>query len=96
MNITHETFRGRTPAATGDSGCVDEPAEVAATSAAGLCFSADTDCRPQPAGTRPPSAVLAQPPQPAIHGRQPAQLPATWSVHNYCCSPVGVLRKAVL
>lgn len=96
MNITPETFRGRTAAATGDSGRVDEPAEVAAASAARLCFSADPDCRPQPAGTRPPAAVLAPPPQPDIHGCQPAQLPATWSVHNYCSSPEGLLRKAVL
>lgn len=83
MNITSETYRDRTPAGTGGSGCVDEPAEVASTSAAQLCFSADPDCRPQPAETNPPSAVLAQPPQPAVRGCKPAHLPAAWSVHNF-------------
>lgn len=83
MTITSETFRDWTPAGTGNSRCVDEPAQVASTSAVQLCFSADPDCRPQPAETHPPSAVLAQAPQPAIHGCQPALFPATWSVHHF-------------
>lgn len=91
LTVTPETFRGGAPAAAGDSGCVHEPVEVAAASAARLCLPADADRRPQPAGTRPPSAVLARPPQPAVHGRQPAPLPATRSVQN---PPEVVLREA--
>ena len=74
------TLRDRWSAGIGDSGCFDEPADISTTSAAPLCVSAESNSRPQPAEPRSPAALLAPPPQPALHGCQPADLPTARSV----------------
>lgn len=68
--------RDRRPAGVGDAGRGHEPAGVSAGSAAPLRLPAEPDRGPQPAEPRAPTALLAPPPQPALHGGQPAELPA--------------------
>lgn len=63
-----DAFRDRWSAGTGDSGRVNESADGSTGSASPLPLFAESDSGPQPAEPRSSPALLAPPPEPALHG----------------------------